>query len=310
MTQNPSPRFRGANSVSGIRRRNLILPVTLVLLTGFYLHRTLGTLPPICPPSDSKPGRIVSLSLGIDETLIDLVPPKRIRALTYLSVNPEFSNVAERARAYPRHNVRSVEEVASLRPDLILASSFNDREKLESLRALGCRVVIVSKFGSIAEIRRTVIEIAAAVGEVRRGLELVERMDRTLREAARLHPAGGKKPRVVFAGPGGYTQGTGTTINDLIVRAGGINAAAASLTGIGRLTAEEWLSLQPDVLLRMSYSQLDPFLAGIYRMGEKGGRTVPTEVVMPSRLLTSTAPSSAKAVGLLAEKLREAMANQ
>ncbi|MFQ5749604.1 MAG: ABC transporter substrate-binding protein [Planctomycetota bacterium] len=307
MPESPKPKTPPAASGAspGGRRLRVLLPTAglLVLLVGFNLHRSIASLPPVCPPAGPRPTRIVSLSLGTDEVLLDLVPPERIAALTYLSVNPEFSNVAERARALPRHFARSVEEMARLRPDLVLATSFNDPEKVESLRALGCRVVTLSRFDSLDGVRRNVVKVAAAVGEPARGRALVARMDRTLREAARFRREGAKKPRVLFVGPGGYTQGRGTTVNDLIRRAGGVNAAAERLYGIGKLSLEEWLSLKPDVLLRMSFLPLDPFLVELFRAA--GRDAVPAEVVMPSRLLTAVSPSSARAIRLLAERLRE-----
>ncbi|MFQ5913129.1 MAG: ABC transporter substrate-binding protein [Nitrospinota bacterium] len=297
--------FKSQTFPGSVRRNALLLAAALALsIIAFNLHRSIRSLPPICPPYESKPSRIVSLSLGTDELLVDLVRPERIAALTYLAVNPEFSNVADRARLLPRHTAGSVEEVARLRPDLILATTFNNPEKVESLRALGCEVVTVSGFDSLDGIRNTALKVAAAVGESRRGSELVDRMDRTLREAARSRDEGKDRPRVLFAGPGGYSQGGGTTVNDLIHRAGGVNVAAEMLSGIGRLSAEEWLSLKPDVLLRISFTPLDPFLIELFQaVGRKYG---PREVVMPSRLLTSISPSSARAVRVLADKLKGA----
>jgi len=287
------------------RRIPLAVVAFVLLLASFHLHRTIKTLPPICPPFDDKPSRIVSLSLGTDELLVELVPPKRIRALTYLSVNPEFSNIAERARPYSRHEVSSVEAVANLRPDLLLSSVFNDPQKVESLQALGCKVVTVSGFESLDGIRRTILKVADSVGEREKGDALIARMDRTLQETARTHPQEDRKPVVLYAGPGGYTQGRDTVIHELIQRAGGINAAANMLNGLGRLSIEEWLAAKPDVLLRISYYRLDPFVVELFRTVRNGDP--PAEVVMPSRLLTTVSPSSANAVGLLAEKLRKAM---
>ncbi len=298
--------FGRAGSLGGRSRRLFILPpiALFLFLLVFQLQRSIRSLPPVCPASDSKPARIVSLTLGTDEILLDLVDPRRIRALTYISVLPDYSNIVERARAVSQHMVGSVEEILRLRPDFILASSINHTEKLESLQALGCRVFTVSGFESIAGVRRNVMKVAAALGETGRGLEVVGRMDCVLREADRLRPKGAKKPRVLFAGPNGYRHGSGTTTHDLIVRAGGINAAAGRLSGYGLLSWEEWLTLRPDVILRTSYSPLDPFLVEIFRA--KGGKSGPVEVVMPFKLLTSVAPSSVRAVGLLAAKLREA----
>ena len=159
--------FGGAGSLVGRSRQLFILPPVALfpLLLAFQLQRSIRSLPPVCPASDSKPARIVSLTLGTDEILLDLVNPWRIRALTYISVLPDYSNIVERARAVSRHTAGSVEEIIRLRPDFILASSINNAEKLESLQALGCRVLTVSGFESIAGVRRNVMKVAAALGE-------------------------------------------------------------------------------------------------------------------------------------------------
>ncbi len=291
-------------SPTGNRLKTVRFSATTVvcLLAAIGLYRNIQSLPPVCPAPGEQPRRIVSLSLGTDEILVDLVPPGRVAGLTYLSDDPAYSNVADKALRYPRHTARSVEEVAALRPDLIVGGTFNNPEKLEALRALGCRVVAISGFDSMDGVQRSVRQVAAAVAEPLKGETIIRNMNRVLRESARYGHINRKKFRVLFAGPSGYSQGTGTIINDLIVRAGGINAASERIKGIGRLSPEEWLAARPDVLLRTSYSPVDPHILRLYQV--LSGRPPPKEIVMPFRLLTSVSPSSAGAIHMLAEKLR------
>ncbi len=62
-------------------------------------------------------------------------------------------------------NLTLGEEIIRLRPDFIPASSINNAENLKSTQALGCRMLAVSGFESIAAVRRNVMKIAAALGE-------------------------------------------------------------------------------------------------------------------------------------------------
>ena len=49
----------------------------------------------------AKPQRIVSLNVCAGQVLIDLVPPARIRSVTFLAADPVYSNVAARAAKLP-----------------------------------------------------------------------------------------------------------------------------------------------------------------------------------------------------------------
>lgn len=290
--------------LAGKRRRMVLWAAVAVacLFPAINFYRSIQSLSSICHPAGEHPRSIVSLSLGTDEILVDLVPPGRIAGLTHLSKDPAYSNVAKKAQHYPHHIARSAEEIAALRPDLIVSGTFIDPSRLAALRALGCRVITISGFDSIDGVRRSVRQIATAVAEESKGEKMIEDMDRILRSSSRNRQIDGKKSRVLFSGPGFYSQGNGTIINDLIVRAGGINAASERLNGIGRLSPEEWLATRPDVLLRTSYSPVDPKILRLYQA--LPGRPPPKEIVMPFRLLTSVSPSSALAIHILAKKLR------
>ena len=58
----------------------------------------------------AKPQRIVSLTLGTDEILLDLVEPERIAALTYLADDRGISFVTEKSRLV-KSKIRSNAEV-------------------------------------------------------------------------------------------------------------------------------------------------------------------------------------------------------
>ncbi|MEE9197066.1 MAG: hypothetical protein V3U45_02890, partial [bacterium] len=80
---NPArPKFskkKSARALGSPGRSPAFLAVAFfVIFIAYNLHRSIRSLPAVCPPFGSHPSRILSLSLGIDEVLLDLVRPERI----------------------------------------------------------------------------------------------------------------------------------------------------------------------------------------------------------------------------------------
>ena len=63
----------------------------------------------------------MSLNPCLDAILLDVADPGQITALSHYSIDPSQFAMAAQARRY-RHISGSAEEVAALRPDLVLVS--------------------------------------------------------------------------------------------------------------------------------------------------------------------------------------------
>lgn len=88
-----------------------------------------------------KPRRVVSLNLGTDEILIDLVPPGHIAALSPLAVDAGLSSIVGKAAVVPVKLIGlNVEAIVALRPDLVLMADSVSAEVCESLREMGLAV--------------------------------------------------------------------------------------------------------------------------------------------------------------------------
>ena len=89
---------------------------------------------------NSKPARIVSLTLGTDEMLAELVPIERVVAVTVLADDSGISNVAGR---YPKDLVRvndaNPERIIALAPDLVCVAPYNSADSLKLLERSGSR---------------------------------------------------------------------------------------------------------------------------------------------------------------------------
>ena len=259
------------------------------------------------PAKAAVPQRICSVSLMGDELLFLLVPPERVVCVSTFADDAEVSNVAGRYPATAPRLVARTEPVIATRPDLIVAAPWNDRAFLAGLKALGVRSLTLDGAEDFEGIERTLLALGKAVGAEdaarARAAELRARLLGLERRLARAEPL--TRPRVLSLSHL-VVAGNGTTVDALIRRAGAVNAAAAAgIEGHRKLSAEQILALDPDVLLLgqgldtdavsvlRAYPQLEATRAA------KSGRVI----LLPPRLLTTVSPFLVEGAEQLARKL-------
>jgi iron complex transport system substrate-binding protein len=211
-----------------------------------------------------KPQRIVSLTLGTDETLLDLVGPERLIGVTYLASDATLSNIADNPALAEVENVVEAdpEQIIALEPDLVFAASFTDSAVLEQLQSAGVTVYAVGSFTSIEAMQDNILEIGRLVGEEEKAQGLVETMNDQLAELdSVISTVEGEQPTVLYLTPGGWVAGSATTVDDIITRAGGINAAGeAGLADWNQINEEAIIEMNPDVVILSTYVTDDEFL--------------------------------------------------
>ena len=201
----------------------------------------------------APPRRIVSLNPCLDAILLDVADPGQITALSRYSVRPSQSFVAARARPY-RHIWGSAEEVAALRPDLVLVSGMGTLELMGVLPRLHIASASFAVPETIAESEAQVRRVAKLAGHSDRGEAVVARIEAALKAAA---PAPGE-PRLwaLVYEDRGQVSGPHTLIDELMGRAGFRNAAPRyGLTHTVDVPLETLLAHPPQVLLA---GRLDP----------------------------------------------------
>jgi iron complex transport system substrate-binding protein len=212
----------------------------------------------------AKPQKIVSLTLGTDETLLDLVGPERLIGVTYLAADETTSNIADNpALAEVANTVEAnPEQIIALEPDLVFAASFTDPAVLEQLASAGVTVYAVGSFNSIEAMQANILEIGRLVGEEEKAQGLVETMNDQLADLdSVISTAEGDPPRVLYLASGGWVAGSATTVDDIITRAGGINAAAETgLEDWNQINEEAIIEMDPDVVILSPYVTEDEFL--------------------------------------------------
>jgi len=211
----------------------------------------------------AKPSRIVSLAVYLDEFLVDLVPASRIAALSVFSTDPQVSNVVAKANLIKHHIDFSVEAVLALKPDLVLLADWSDLSKIQRLRELGVPVWQSATPLNLSSVEALETKLAGLVGEEATGAALIKRMHDRLAKVdhavAALPPA--QRLHIVDWGSYGTASGTKTSWDQVVTRAGFINAVAGFPTdhfGQVALSKEGLITLNPDVLVLPSWAYNDP----------------------------------------------------
>lgn len=202
---------------------------------------------------NQKPQRIISLTISTDEILIDLVPPERIVALSYLADDSGISNIVEKSKTI-KHRVdqNSAEAIVALQPDLVIVADFFSKEMIQTLRDLNLNVYVYKTQSDMASVKASIREIAQLVGEAQNAEAIIGMMDDKLNELhAKLSviPVEQRK-RVVYARTNGITFREKSSFHD-ICKFGGVRDATLELTGVkqGTLSKEEVVRLNPDAFV-------------------------------------------------------------
>ncbi len=194
--------------------------------------------------------RVVSLNPVADHLLVQLLEPERLVGYSAVTANghPEIW----RFGAKP-HIARgaSLEEIFSLRPDLVIASPFVDASKATRLREEGIDVFNLGEMRGLATVRPNIQSLGRLLNVEQRAKGLGERLDREIRGLQNSVPK--LRPRGLYLSVYGdaFFGGTAGTSYADVLRLGGITdvAAAAGLVDWPQYASEQILSLQPDVLV-------------------------------------------------------------
>lgn len=207
----------------------------------------------------ARPERVITLSLGIDEIVMALAGPGRFAAISDIARSP-YSNVADLAAEVPETVTADLEHVLSLRPDLLLLDSFAQPDLVAQARAAGVTIVVTDLHNSFEEHLENLDFLGRVLGEEERAAMVREMLEQRAAglaervEAAR-QSRGGAAPRVLHLTPSLHVPAAGTTSEDIIVRAGGVNVATqAGLEGWQQISLETIAELAPEVII---YGEFD-----------------------------------------------------
>lgn len=213
-------------------------PVTLTDDAG---HQVTVLKPPV---------RIASATEGTDEILSGLVAKRHIVLVTGFATDPAYSNIvayAKGIRAIGGSGSLDAEQIIAVHPDLVLLASYTTPSVTRQIEQAHIPAYEFADFHSIAGIEHNITVVGQLVGNPRGAAAMLRTMNLRL---ARLRKAigQGQRPTVLDYSSFGFVAGSGTTVNDIIQDAGGINAAAG-IQGWQHVSQEEIVKLNPDVIV-------------------------------------------------------------
>lgn len=219
------------------------------------------------------PQRIVSLNLCADQLVLALADRGQIAGLTRYAGDPAMSAAAAQARGLPILR-GSAEEIMAIGPDLVIGMPARRSPAIAVLKAKRYPALDIRSPDSYDAILRSIREVARAVGHPGRGEALIARMDRELAGLPRA-----RRPVVAaYYQRRGYMTGTGTLIDDLMMRAGITNLAGKlGKPALSQMSLEEMAAAGPDFLIvdtatdkvvdKGTAMMHHPVLGGIPRIG-------------------------------------------
>ncbi|WP_088309844.1 ABC transporter substrate-binding protein [Novosphingobium sp. B 225] len=209
---------------------------------------TACTATPAQEAAQQAPLRIASLNPCSDAILAEVADPAQIAGLSSYSSDPASSSMdIATARRFAALG-DSVEEVAAVRPDLVLTTNFMAPASARALERMGMRLERVGMAPSVADSYAQIRQIARIAGHPERGEALVRRIEAALAAAAP-PPDAQPIPALVWQS-GGMVPGQDTMISQLLARTGFANVAGdMGLKQADLLPLERVLARPPQVIL-------------------------------------------------------------
>ena len=194
--------------------------------------------------------RIVSLGLESDALLSELCERDRIIAVsTY-----QRPTVALHLAGLPRlAGLDNLETVIALAPDLVLVSSTADQlDRLTRLRQAGLTVCNLGPQRGVASLIPNARLIGALIAADDRANRFVTTFTHRLANVAASLPANHPRRRALYLGLFGheiYGGTRGSSYHDVLTAAGLIDVAAEQYSGWPKLSVEEVITLNPEVIV-------------------------------------------------------------
>ena len=206
-----------------------------------------------------KPQRILTVSAGTDELMLGLVEPERMAAINESLADREHTNIPWVCDRIPTVIPRSpsVEQIAALRPDLVVVTPWMPRENIDAIRELNVPVLVCKSAATMEDIHDNIRLYAAAVGETERGEKLIGMMEEKLAEIrakVAAVPEEKKHKSIALISIMVNYGGAGCTFDELCRYTDSINAKAAAGNRMGQeMTKEQLVAANPDYLFFPSY---------------------------------------------------------
>jgi iron complex transport system substrate-binding protein len=224
------------------------------------------------------PQRIISLAPSNTQILFAIgVGDKVVGVTDYCSYPYDFSAwvAAGNMTSIGGFSTPNKETIASLNPDLIVATTINDADVV-TLRNLGYKVIVLDP-ENVESVLNDIAIVGKAAGVDEAATEVVNAIHHKINEIqAKIAAANLPKPTVYYEVwyPPLMSAGSTSFINDVIIQAGGINIFANETDQYPTVSSESVVYANPDVILlptEMANSGEAPFYGSVDQVKERPG---------------------------------------
>lgn len=234
----------GQEAPAGVPEQEGMFPLTLI--DGMEREVTIA----------SQPRRVVSLSPGTTEIVFALGLGQALVGATNYCDYPAEALDIPRVGGF---SDPSVEVVASLEPDLVIATSMHE-EPVKQLEELGIPVVVVFPT-DIQGVMDSIEMVGEAMGARNQALALLDDLQMRIDTISDVLSARASDDRPlvyyeVFSDPL-MSAGPNTLIHEIIESAGGINLARDAETDYPQFSAEIIVERNPDIIIYPAYHGTD-----------------------------------------------------
>ncbi len=205
----------------------------------------------------STPQRIVSIAPSNTQILFAIGVGNKVVGVTDYDKYPyNFSAwiKAGNMTSIGGFSTPNKEVIASLNPDLILATPINDADVI-TLRSLGYKVLVLNPV-DVTGVLKDIATVGTATGAQSNATTLVNSINQQINSIREKITSAQitNKPKVyyeIWGPPAGDLMGAGSTswINDVIARAGGINIFENETQQYPVISSETVVQMNPDVIL-------------------------------------------------------------
>lgn len=239
--------------------------------------------------------RVLSLDSCADQYVMGLAARESIVGVSTRADDAD-SRLRHLAKGLPMRRI-DLEAALASRPDVVVRYWGGEPRLLAALERRGVRVVTIPDATDFDDVRATVRNVAAAVGQRGRGEAVVARLDGQLRRAS----GAWKGERALYLTPGGVTAGPGTLV-DAVLRAAGMTNAETR-PGFQTVSLEE-MALSPPKTVVLGFFDTfqlsgDSWGVGRHRVLQRVA-TTRSVARLPGALLGCPDVGAAEAAALLA----------
>jgi iron complex transport system substrate-binding protein len=273
----------------------------------FLLCYCLALLGSTCL-AQTKPERIVSMSLCSDELVLALARPEYVLSISYLSADASYSAHSGEIPTGVTLNRGRAEEVIALEPDMILSTQFSATNATNLLKSLNYPVNVLGFPSDLDASYRQIREVAALLYEHERGEQLIAEMQASLQEIQNsLRSLQGKS--AIFYSNNGFSFGRGTLRDHFLSSLQLRNLASEQgLYSVGKFPLELLIQSRPDFLLVDAAAAYDDQLASPLLKHPVINQLFSADqvIVLPDRLFQCAGPSYLKAYSRMLNALGSA----